>query len=128
MGSTTTVNVVTGPDETLPAAPELGPEEASAMVDAGAHLLDVREDEEWQAGHAPDARHLPMGQLSTRLEEVPLDRTVVCVCRVGGRSGAVAAVLMAEGYDARNLAGGMLAWHAAGLPVITDGGEAGLVV
>lgn len=98
------------------------------MVEQGAHLLDVREDEEWQAGHAPAARHLPMGQLSGRLAEVPTDRTVVCVCRVGGRSGAVASALMAEGYDTRNLAGGMLAWAAAGLPVVTDGNDAGRVV
>jgi rhodanese-related sulfurtransferase len=68
-----------------------------------------------------------MGQLSTRLAEVPTDRTVVCVCRVGGRSGAVASALMAEGYDVRNLAGGMLAWEAVGLPVVTDDGDIGRV-
>jgi rhodanese-related sulfurtransferase len=110
-----------------PSAPEVGPDEATAMVKEGAHLLDVREDEEWQAGHAPAARHLPMGQLSARLAEVPTDRTVVCVCRVGGRSGAVASALMAEGYDVRNLAGGMLAWEAVGLPVVTDDGDVGRV-
>jgi rhodanese-related sulfurtransferase len=121
---------VNGPptSETSPAAPDVGPEEASALVGVGAHLLDVREDEEWQAGHAPAARHVPMGQLPARLDEVPADRTVICVCRVGARSGAVATALMAEGFDVRNLAGGMLAWEAAGLPVVTDGGGSGQVV
>ncbi len=69
-----------------------------------------------------------MGQLGARLVEVPKDRTVVCVCRVGGRSAAVAAALIAEGYDARNLAGGMQAWAAEGLPVVTDDGAPGQVV
>ncbi|HXW39226.1 MAG TPA: rhodanese-like domain-containing protein, partial [Acidimicrobiales bacterium] len=67
-------------------APEVGPEEAVRLIETGAHLLDVREDEEWRAGHAPTASHLPMGQLAARIAEVPADRTVVCVCRVGGRS------------------------------------------
>ena len=117
-----------GPSEPLPAAPEVEPAEAAAVVDGGAHLLDVREDDEWRAGHAPAAAHLPMGELSARIAEVPRDRTVVCVCRVGGRSGAVAAALAGEGYDARNMSGGMLAWESAGLPVVTDDGQPGRTV
>jgi rhodanese-related sulfurtransferase len=116
-----------GPTDGPPPVPEVGAGEAASMVDAGAHLLDVREDEEWRAGHAPDAHHLPMGTLAARLDDVPKDRTVVCVCRVGGRSAAVAAALVAEGYDARNLAGGMQAWAATGLPVVTDDGRDGQV-
>jgi rhodanese-related sulfurtransferase len=121
---------VNGPpaSETSPTAPDVSAEEASALVAAGAHLLDVREDEEWQAGHAPAAQHVPMGQLPARLDEVPADCTVVCVCRVGGRSGAVARALTAEGFDVRNLAGGMLAWEAAGFPVVSDGDRPGQVV
>lgn len=98
------------------------------MVGAGAHLLDVREDEEWRAGHAPAATHLPMGEVAIRIAEVPIDRPIVCVCRVGGRSGAVAAALVAEGYEARNLTGGMLAWESAGLPIVTDGGHPGRTI
>ena len=98
------------------------------MVDGGALLLDVREDEEWVAGHAPLASHIPMGLLATRLAEVPQGRTVVCVCRSGHRSGVVAAALLAEGYDANNLAGGMQAWAMADLPVVTANGGSGVIL
>jgi rhodanese-related sulfurtransferase len=117
-----------GPSASPPAVPEVEATEAAAMVEAGAQLLDVREDEEWLAGHAPTATHLPMGEVPARMGEVAVDRIVVCVCRVGGRSGAVAAALVSEGYDARNLSGGMLAWESAGLPVVTDGGQPGRTI
>ena len=89
-------------------------------------LLDVREDHEWADGHAAGALHVPMGELRT--DSVPRDRPVLAVCRVGGRSAAVAEALEQIGYDVRNVAGGMLAWSAAGLPVVRDGGEPGRVV
>lgn len=98
------------------------------MVEAGAHLLDVREDEEWRAGHAPAGTHLPMGEVSARISEVPVDLPIICVCRVGARSATVAAALAAGGYDARNLSGGMLAWESAGLPVVTDDGQPGRTI
>ena len=107
---------------------DIGPGEAVALLDAGAFLLDVRENEEWAAGHAPQATHVPMGEIQGRASELPVDRTVVCMCRVGGRSGAVAKALVVGGYDVRNVDGGMLAWAAAGLPVITDAGAPGEVV
>jgi rhodanese-related sulfurtransferase len=107
---------------------EIDPAGARLLVGAGAHLLDVREDEEWQAGHAAEAVHVPMGQVSGRTAELPSDRTVICICRVGGRSGAVATALAAAGYDVRNVAGGMLAWELAGLPVVTgDGGDGRII-
>jgi rhodanese-related sulfurtransferase len=114
------------PDPT--AAADLNPEEARRLVDAGALLLDVREDDEWEAGHAPEAVHVAMGEVSERLDEIPKDRTVVCICRVGGRSGAVANALAGAGYDVRNVDGGMLAWELAGLPVVTDSGGAARVI
>jgi rhodanese-related sulfurtransferase len=107
---------------------DIGPDEAVDLVNAGAILLDVREDEEWVAGHSPQAIHVAMGEIENRASELPEDRTVVCVCRVGGRSGAVAKALVAAGYDVRNLDGGMLAWAAAGFPVVTDGGDPGEIV
>jgi rhodanese-related sulfurtransferase len=110
------------------AAVEIDPEEATRLVGAGALLLDVREDDEWEAGHAPHAVHLAMGLVADRIDEIPQDRTVVCVCRVGGRSGAVAGALAGAGYDVRNLAGGMLAWEQAALPVVTDDGGVGRVI
>ncbi len=114
------------PDPT--AAADLNPEEARRLVDAGALLLDVREDDEWEAGHAPEAVHVAMGEVSERLDELPVDRTVVCICRVGGRSGAVASALAGAGYDVRNVDGGMLAWELAGLPVVSDSGGAARVI
>ena len=91
--------------------------DARAMVAGGAVLLDVREADEWADGHAPEAVHIPMSQLNGRAAELPTDRTIVCVCHVGGRSAMVTAALNRSGWTALNLAGGMNAWVDAGLPV-----------
>ena len=107
---------------------DIAPADADRLVVAGAFLLDVREDDEWAAGRAPSAVHLPMGQVVERQEEIPADRTVVCICRAGGRSASVAGLLAVHGYDVRNVAGGMQAWAADGLPVVADGGAPGRVV
>lgn len=107
---------------------DIGPGEAASLINEGAFLLDVRENEEWVAGHAPQAIHVPMGEIQERVSEIPSDRTVVCMCRVGGRSGAVAKALAVGGYDVRNVDGGMQAWAATGLPVVTDAGTPGEVI
>jgi DMSO/TMAO reductase YedYZ molybdopterin-dependent catalytic subunit/rhodanese-related sulfurtransferase/glyoxylase-like metal-dependent hydrolase (beta-lactamase superfamily II) len=109
-------------------APHVGPRAAKAMVDGGALLLDVREADEWYAEHAPGAMFLPMGRVHARLDELPRDHPIVVVCRSGGRSAAVTASLRRSGFDAVNLAGGMCAWAAAGLPVVAGGSDPGLVV
>lgn len=107
-------------------AGELGPEEASRLVaDGQVLLLDVREPFEWAAGHAPDAVHVPMGQLTR--ETVEEGTPVVVVCRSGNRSGVAAQALAAVGYRAWNLVGGMKAWSAAGLPVVRADGTPGQV-
>ncbi|NJC68948.1 rhodanese-like domain-containing protein [Planosporangium thailandense] len=94
-------------------------------VPAEAYLLDVREDDEWAAGHAPDARHMPMHTVPARLDEIPTDGDVVVVCRSGGRSAQVVAYLLAAGRDnVRNLDGGMMAWARAGRPMISEDGGA----
>ena len=107
---------------------DIDPVEADRLVAAGALLLDVREDDEWMAGHAPEAVHLPMGQVVDRITEVPTDRIIVCMCRVGGRSGSVALHLAGVGYDVRNVAGGMQAWAAADFPVVDGSGGPGRVI
>ncbi|HYZ38367.1 MAG TPA: rhodanese-like domain-containing protein [Pseudonocardiaceae bacterium] len=94
-----------------------------ADVPTGAVLLDVREDDEWAAGHAPDAVHVPIGQVVARLDEIAdalPDRPVRVVCRSGGRSARVAAYLRQAGWDAVNVHGGMRAWAAAGRPMVAD--------
>jgi rhodanese-related sulfurtransferase len=99
---------------------------------ADAVLLDVREDEEWAAGHIAGAVHVPMMQLPQRLqvEAGPLtpDTPIVVVCKVGARSAQVTAWLRHNGYDAVNLAGGMLAWAAAGHPMEADDNQPARVV
>jgi rhodanese-related sulfurtransferase len=96
------------------------PAVAATEVPEGATLLDVREDDEWVAGHAPQAVHVPMSQFLSRLDEVP-DGPLAVVCRVGGRSAQVTAYLVGQGREAVNVSGGMLAWEAAGRPVVSDG-------
>jgi rhodanese-related sulfurtransferase len=85
--------------------------------ETGAFLLDVREDVEWQSGHAPEAVHIPMYDVPQRLAELPTDATIAVICHVGARSAQVAHWLRAQGYDAHNVDGGMEAWAALGLPV-----------
>jgi rhodanese-related sulfurtransferase len=92
------------------------PEELSGP----ALLLDVREDDEWAAGHAPSAQHIPMGELAARLDELPADGEVYVVCRSGGRSARVTAYLNQNGWDARNVDGGMQAWAVAGRQMVAE--------
>jgi rhodanese-related sulfurtransferase len=108
--------------------PEVDALEGHELVDAGALLLDVREPDEWAAGHAPEAQFLPLGQVQDRVDELPKDRRIVAICRSGARSATVTEALNAWGYDAVNLAGGMRAWAGAGLPVVTDDGSPGAVI
>ncbi len=94
------------------------------QVDDAAYLLDVREPDEWAAGHAPGAHHLPMMELPARMGEIPTDTDVVVVCRSGGRSGQVVAYLSGQGWDnVRNLDGGMQSWAAAGRQVVSESGQ-----
>ena len=86
-------------------------------------LLDVREDDEWTAGHAPKAVHVPMGQVSQRLEEIAAaiaDRPVHVVCRSGARSARITAYLSEIGLDAVNVDGGMKSWSGAGRPLVAE--------
>jgi rhodanese-related sulfurtransferase len=86
-------------------------------------LLDVRENDEWAAGHAPQAVHVPMGQVPQRLDELATTfpgRPVYVVCRSGGRSARVTAYLAQAGWDAVNVDGGMRAWAAAGRPMVAE--------
>lgn len=85
---------------------------------AGTTLLDVRERDEWVAGHAPDAVHIPLGELTERAGKLPSGAPLLVVCHSGGRSARATAWLNRAGYDAVNLDGGMVEWARAGLPVV----------
>jgi rhodanese-related sulfurtransferase len=91
--------------------------EALAMRDAGAFVLDVRQPEEWNAVHIPGATLIPLGELSSRLAEVPRDRQVLVVCRSGNRSAQGRDILLGAGFPSvTSMAGGMNDWTAAGYP------------
>jgi rhodanese-related sulfurtransferase len=98
-------------------------------VDQVACLIDVREPDEWRAGHPPGAVHLPMMSVPARLSDVPATGDVVVVCRSGARSGQVVAYLRRQGFaHVRNLDGGLLGWVAAGRPLVSEDGGAGIVL
>jgi len=98
------------------------PEVPAAGVPDDAWLLDVREDDEWAAGHVPGATHVPLGQLGARTAEVPQDQQIYVICRSGIRSARAAQALNGAGWQALNVAGGMQDWAAAGRPMMTDSG------
>jgi rhodanese-related sulfurtransferase len=105
---------------------ELPTASVSELPADGVTLLDVREDDEWAAGHAPGAVHIPLGELPTRVEELaklPDNQPLYVVCRSGGRSARATAWLNASGWEAVNVAGGMKSWHAEGRPVEGDNAD-----
>jgi rhodanese-related sulfurtransferase len=99
---------------------EVEPQEARELERSGAVLLDVREPREFEEGHAPFARTLPLMDLTDLVETLPRDQLIVCVCRTGRRSLVAARFLEEQGFDAANLAGGMVAWNEGGLPLEAD--------
>ena len=114
------------PDDDASGLPvDLTPHQAHQLVADGAILLDVRERDEWHAGHAPEAVHVPLTTLHP--DVVPPDAVVVAVCRSGTRSKRAVTALRRAGRRAHNLAGGMHAWHRAGLGVVRDDGSPGSV-
>lgn len=120
---TTTSNqpaAVAKPAELKPLPMEISPAEAKTMQDGGAFMLDVREPSEWNEMHMPGATLIPLGQLATRLNEVPKDKPVVVVCRSGNRSAQGRDLLAQSGFSSvTSMAGGMKAWQSAGLPTVS---------
>ena len=100
-------------------ADEVTIEQARQAQAQGSLVVDVREAEEYAAGHVPGALSLPLGELTARRGELPQDQAVYLICQSGGRSGKAADLLGAAGYDARSVAGGTTAWVAAGGAVTT---------
>ena len=108
-----------------PKSPETTPADAHDRAE-GVVLLDVREIDEWSAGHAPGAMHRPLSRFSA--DGLPDGAVVYCVCRSGARSQKATAALRRAGVDAVNVTGGMGAWAATGLPIVRDDGRPGTVV
>ena len=102
------------PTVSVDLVPELGDEVV---------LLDVREDDEWELGHAPGALHIPLADVPARIEELDPDAEIYVICRQGGRSLGAVEYLARIGYETFQVAGGMVAWQQAGLPVVDDAGR-----
>jgi rhodanese-related sulfurtransferase len=105
----------------LHAANDIDVMQAHNMNRQGALLLDVREPNEYAEAHAPNAMLIPLGQLSSRLQEIAMykDKPIAVMCRTGRRSGIAVHMLQEAGYSqASNVSGGILAWEKAGLEEI----------
>ena len=105
-----------------PVVPTLKPTEVQEKLKNGKRpfLLDVREKQEMREGYITGAKLIPLRQLSSRIKELPKDCEIVCVCRSGSRSRSAARQLIAAGYPASNMKGGMLAWGWSKLPMKRD--------
>jgi rhodanese-related sulfurtransferase len=102
---------------------EVSREEAQQLIAEGAQLVDVRAEHEWDAGRIAGAKHLPLAELSERVDEIEKDRQVVLYCRGGNRSTMATEALAAAGYDAAKLTEGIVGWSEAGLPLEPDDGR-----
>jgi rhodanese-related sulfurtransferase len=100
---------------------EVGTLEATQLINRrDALVLDVREQSEYAAGHLPNAKHIPLGQLASRLKELDKfkERPIVITCASGSRSGSAQSILKKNGFkEAVNLKGGIVAWQQASLPL-----------
>lgn len=90
---------------------------------AGVTVLDVREPIEWRHGRIEGALHIPLTQLPDRTGELPTDQQLLVVCKIGGRSAQATAFLHEKGFEAVNLAGGMIDWMDAGRSMVGDEGD-----
>ncbi len=102
---------------------ELEPEQVQQRLQRGEiELIDVREQYEWDAGRVAGAKHIELERLAGRADEVPRERPVVFVCRLGARSAMATQAFRAAGWDAYNMTGGLTLWDERGLPLEPDGG------
>jgi rhodanese-related sulfurtransferase len=104
--------------------PDLTPQEVAALLDRGQiQLVDVREPYEHEAGRIAGGRLIVLGDLGAQAASISREQPVVFYCRSGSRSAMAAEAFRQAGYDAHNMAGGLLDWEAAGLPLEPDGGH-----
>ena len=95
----------------------------AADIPEGSRVLDVRENDEYAAGHAPEAVHIPMDEVPVRFEELDPDEDYYVICRTGGRAVKIAGWLTAQGYSAVFVTDGMGGWLEAGRPLRSATGE-----
>lgn len=113
---------------------EVSREQLQKLLAEGAQLVDVRVDHEWEVGRIAGAKHVPLAELSERVDEIEKDRPVVLYCRGGNRSTMATEALAGAGYDAAKLTEGIVGWAEAGLPLspedgrVADSGEAAAIL
>ena len=98
-------------------AKEVSINELEQAITNGEFVLDVREDWEFQAGHVPNAKHIPLNSIPDRLAEIPKEQTVWVICQAGGRSMTAANYLSGQGFDVVSVAGGTGSWVQSGKQV-----------
>lgn len=93
---------------------EILPDKLHEQIEKGEKLsiIDVREDDEVAKGMIPGAKHIPLGEIEDRLDEISKDEEHIMVCRSGGRSGRACEFLDQHGLKVKNMVGGMIAWEA----------------
>jgi rhodanese-related sulfurtransferase len=102
---------------------EISPERASELIAGGAQLVDVRQDYEWEAGHIKEASHIVLESLPARAEELDRERPIVFACRTGSRSSFATTAFREAGFEAYNLAGGLVEWVEEGREIEPADGE-----
>ena len=99
---------------------EISVTEAASMRNEGAFILDVRQPEEWNEVHIPGATLIPLGELASRVDEVPKGQEIVVVCRSGNRSQQGRDILLQAGFEqVTSMAGGVNQWSAAGYDTVS---------
>ncbi|MGQ9908539.1 MAG: rhodanese-like domain-containing protein [Candidatus Flexifilum sp.] len=115
----TTMNLFKSVFGTASAVRAVNASEAKQLIDSDKNvfILDVRQPNEFEGGHIQGAKLIPLNELPNSLDKLPKDKTILCVCRSGARSGAAARQLANAGFNAINLSGGMIGWQMAKLPI-----------
>jgi rhodanese-related sulfurtransferase len=107
----------------MPRIPEVEVTQIPLDAENPPYLLDVRDDDEWEAGHIEGAQHIPMMQVPARLGEIARSERVLVICRSGSRSAHVVGLLQNQGVDAWNVSGGMQVWSRLGRPMVGSSGS-----
>jgi rhodanese-related sulfurtransferase len=102
--------------------PTVTVDQVPATLPAGVVMLDVREPVEWEQAHVPGSVHIPLGELPSRLGELPGDTQLLVVCAVGARSARAVHYLVQHGHDAVTLEGGLMEWQVAGRELVAGSG------
>ncbi|MFN8016189.1 MAG: rhodanese-like domain-containing protein [Acidimicrobiia bacterium] len=110
------------------ALPEIDVNEALEKQSEGVVLLDVREKDEFEAGHAVGALNIPLSELKDRIDEIDQTVELNIICKSGGRSAQAVMALNSIGYSATNVKGGSLEWMSMKLPFVSDTGDTPKVI